>query len=522
MAFNQAGSKHVMSEKHTFPAVDGPGLGTKSAVSSFKQRIPILFDELLGMVVVSVALDNDASPLAIASAAADIVNVILACKHLRAVCVAEKAVWANIPALMYSSCGSPFRPVTQAKINMLLAAGRGCPLRIAFDLAVSFDQDSEALRIWRTLLSHRERWDVLHVSAPYRCKPFQVCLHSLVSEADFARSFVMTSVTFKTIGRLFSCPGNHSIALPIDVTGIKSLVPHVSMLPQVTPASLPLLTYVGVLNQDASNWYPILAQCPNLRTLVWGKGNRPGDHGPHSVLLSSLYRLEIDSLVPFPPVDVPGLKELAVQDKLDAFTYEMFGAIFKGASTCLTLLDLLANPIPTTELIDILDKCPKLIHFLVSSRCWDRTACYEELAKRVLDGYVQDDPHRMREVIFEILRDTIVTFSPFARLLGLGQRHGSRVTFYSSVFRVKCEGCRGRFTPGDVKALAEFQKSNGIGDELVALGREEKVSGNLADFSVILIFTTQKAASECLQNPIKFNGRICPTSMVPQTNETEE
>ncbi|KAJ7659749.1 hypothetical protein DFH06DRAFT_1130502 [Mycena polygramma] len=466
MASNQAGSNRVMSKKPS-PAVDG--LCARNAVSGFKQRVPILFDELLGMVVVSVALDNDASPLAIASAAADIVSVILACKHLRAVCVAEKSVWANIPALLYS-CGSPFRPVTQAKINMLLAAGRGCPLRIAFDLAVSFDQDSEALRIWRTLLSHRERWDVLHVSAPYRCKPSQVTPASL----------------------------------------------------PLTDGRGPLLTYVGVLNQDASDWYPILAQCPNLRTLVWGKGNRPGDHGTHSVLLSSLYRLEMDSLVPFPPVDVPGLKELAVQDKRLAFTYEMFAAMFKGASTCLTLLDLLANPIPTAELIDILDKCPMLIHFLVSSIRWDRTACYEELAKRVLDGYVQDDPHRMKEVVFEILRDTTVTFSPFARLLGLGQRHGSRVTFYSSVFRVKCEGCRGRFTPGDVKTLVEFQKSNGIGNDLVALGREETVGGNSADFSVILIFTTQEAASECLQNPIRFNGRICSTTMVPQTNETEE
>ncbi|KAJ7660708.1 hypothetical protein DFH06DRAFT_1129768 [Mycena polygramma] len=354
-----------------------------SSLADYVQLVPVFSVEIISEILVSVALDRDLSADSIISGAKDIRNVLLSCKHFRAICRTVPEAWVNIAAIHLASIYVDVAPIW---FENAVRLSRNRPLRIVYKLPLAVSVGvpmSDALRIWSLLFTHRPRWEAFHLLGSRRCRPPFVCVKHLAVTADFAHSTPnLRALTVDTPSRPFACPQhppNDPVLVHVEKLQILSSCFALD-LPVAGPLNLPIpvlcadLVRLDLDKQPLFNWQHILRYAPRLDELVWRSGNAiVGPAGSTTILLPLLRRLELESVHPLPPISTPRLQELIVTDQQTAFGGDKFNALVGSDPTHpLRVLDLLHNPIPNYDINFLLAKCQDLTYFSMDTLNRDR------------------------------------------------------------------------------------------------------------------------------------------------------
>ncbi|KAJ7602352.1 hypothetical protein DFH06DRAFT_1152843 [Mycena polygramma] len=501
-------------------ASNAPKINVTSSLTNYVQLVPVFSVEIISEILAFVALDRDLSANSIISGAKDIRNILLSCKHFRAICRTVPEAWINIPAIPPASIHVDVAPIW---FENAIHLSRNRPLRIVYKLplAVSVGPPfSDALRIWNVLFTHRPRWEAFHLIGSRRCHLPFVCVKHLAATANFTHSTPnLRALTVNTPSRPFACP-QHPPNDPVlvHVEKLQTLSSCFALeLPVAGPLNLPIPTlYADLVRLDLDKqplftWQHILKYAPRLDELVWRSGNTIVDPaGSTTILLPLLRRLELESVHPLPPISTPGLQELIVTDQQTAFDQDKFNALVgSGPTHPLRVLDLLHNPIPNYDINLLLAKCQDLTYISMDTLNRDRSTCFEKLTDRIALAYATDRIPRLRVVQFSSVPTFTVTLNRFQPLMRLGSLIGPTLIIHDAVFRVICKGCRGRFLPNDPSELDKFRFENKLDGRLVTIVKKG-VDYDLADaFCIILIFSDHTAAAECTRGSVRYRGRIC-------------
>ncbi|KAJ7656893.1 hypothetical protein DFH06DRAFT_1132109 [Mycena polygramma] len=481
----------------------------------FVQFMERLVSAASDSIVDKLAYDDDDSSTSIAMGVTSIFNFRLTCRAIRSLCFEYGPAWANIPLALpnfgppvedaqtwfdapqhLAGWGLPQRVPRLEELRARLARSRGFPLRISFNLGTSLSAHgpSEGNELLAELVLHRERWAVMNMEGPTACNGTTACAKASAISADFARpgpNLKTLSLTTSDYASRYACVASHARQAVVDISDLQKLTATIpiTLLHLVDASCLASkMVYLDIGNQISATIVPLLAQTPNLRTLRWRK-NHCDVHTPVASI-PSLRHLFLDSSSEPPPVIASELISFTSNDIGFVLNDITFRAITGGFATINTL---------------------KTVDIIGSYGSEERTELFRMLGDQVANQYIYRRTSELETVSCHGMRHCksrdIYTF---LQRLGISD-NGPHIRFHPAVFMVRSGPCTGKFNVRDAEVFCTFKEENRLDSTLVLVAMYEAYFDQRVphDFTLAIIFSTEKAARDCVERGVVFRSRRC-------------
>ncbi|KAJ6537123.1 hypothetical protein B0H19DRAFT_1270781 [Mycena capillaripes] len=449
----------------------------------------------------------------------DRLNFSLVSKHMKAICEATPTMWRNV-VLQRPSKTVKFRFATTVEyLERHIKLSRSRPLLIAFQLSFGCEANDRNVELFKKIMTVAHRLEEFYMFGHRECSTDRRCAHSVLAEHGRFHSAGQLKVIEVQSWDDSSgvCRVNHRPVL-IDPEQLRSILFRApsKLIVRIAidiPISYRYLTSMDVLSDLSTQWLTIFERCPQLHTLVWRCADHTLSTGPRTTIMDSLLSFTTQSVVNLPPFIAPHLEQLVVHDATHPFTLSMLNAIVGYDRTSLKVLDLLINPIPNPQVIQVFARCHDLTTFRVS--CTEvRTLLYEAIKDRVYYQYWRGPKFRLREVRFARLPPLQSRYGAardrFAEVVALGVIKDREISFHTQATRLIIRDFLLPFrcwpTSPDAKRLAD---DNDITPSFLAIVNLEKETWQPyhSTFTMILVTLDHACAHQLIWKGVTFKGR---------------